>query len=83
MSQATKLQADRGLDPLAGHQIYHAFTSANLDVSSALSHAARGHRQLDLLAHALGIDVSGYGKNHPMPGPNFTGADATDRAVAC
>lgn len=80
---AAEAQADRGLDPIAGHQIYHAFNAANLDVSAALGHVARGHRQLDTLAQGLGIDITGYGKTHPMPAADFTSADASDAAVAC
>lgn len=80
---AAEAQTDRDLPVTAGHQIYHAFSAANLDVSAALAHVARGHRQLDALAQGLGIDLTGYGKNHPMPAPGFTGADASDAAVDC
>jgi hypothetical protein len=80
---AVEAQANRGLDPTAGHQIYHAFNAANLDISNALSNTARGHRQLDTLAQAMGIDITSYGKTQPMPAPGFTDADASDRVVDC
>jgi hypothetical protein len=75
-------QVERGLPVTSGHQIYHAFNAANLDLSTALGHVARGHRQLDVLAQGMGIDLTGYGKNHEAPAPEFfTSADASDSIV--
>lgn len=79
---AAEAQADRGLPAIVGHQIYHAFNAANLDVSAALANVARGHRQLEVLAASIGIDLTAYGKTQDPPAPGFfTSANASDHNI--
>lgn len=54
-------QAGYKLAPVAGHQVLTALSNAQLMTSTALGHIAQAHRDLEVLARKLGIDVTGFG----------------------
>jgi hypothetical protein len=54
-------QAGHNLSPVAGHQILTAISNAQLMTSTALGHMAQAHRDLEVLARKLGIDITGFG----------------------
>lgn len=70
---AIEAQSARNISPVAGHQIIASLSQAQLMVSTALSHTADSHRQLEILGRKLGIDVSAFGDVLKPPAPQERG----------
>ena len=70
-----------GLSAVAGHQVFASIITANLNVSTALSDAARGHRLLEGLAGRLGYSTVGFGDGQKDPSVVFTNAEASQAAA--
>lgn len=60
-TSAIVAQAGHNMSPIAGHQVLAAISNAQLMTSSALSHIAQAHRDLEVLGRKLGIDPAAFG----------------------
>lgn len=58
---AVAAQRERGYSSIVGHQVLAAISAANLSVSGAITSTADGHRRLEAIGKALGLDVIAYG----------------------
>lgn len=76
---AIDAQTHQNLSPLVGHQILSAITNAQLSITGALGYMAEGHRQLEVLAHKLGIDPEAFGD--VVKRPNARGTTSLELAA--
>lgn len=72
-----RIQAERGLTAITGHQLFAKLDEAQAQLSNAIVSAAAGHRLARTLAPIAGIDPTSYGETTD---PGFT--EATLRNVA-
>lgn len=57
-----RVQAEQGLTAITGHQLFAKLDEAQVQVSSAITSAAAGHRLARQLAPIAGIDPAAYGE---------------------